>query len=156
MALVDVVNFGTSSNVDLELPGLMNFGVIRRECKLSSPFEFSDISVPTRLLRDLFRLALGHVHVDERYYLRLYPDVSIALEQGQFTSPRHHYVEFGYYEDRLPFRIDVDEEYYFRLNPDIKANVEAGLIPSAQVHFEQHGYKEGRLPLEGWSLLAGR
>jgi len=118
------------------------------------PFVAPDISIPMGLFRDLLRHALEHVRVDERYYLRAYPDVSDALERGAFASPRHHYIEFGYFEDRFPFRIEVDEDFYFRTNPDIKASVDAGFIPSAQVHFERHGYKEGRLPRAGWSLLA--
>ena len=72
-----------------------------------------------------------------------------------FESTQHHYVEFGYFENRLPFRIEVDEKFYLRTNPDIASAVNDGSIPLAQVHFEHSGYKEGRLPREGWSLFAG-
>jgi len=130
-----------------------NFGVIKRENGVAWPSATGAVSLNLDFFRVLIRLALEHVRVDDRYYLRSYPDVGEAMENGLFTDPRHHYVEFGYFEDRLPFRIDVDEEFYFRSNPDIKASVTAGLVPSAQVHFERHGYKEGRLPREGWSLL---
>jgi hypothetical protein len=126
---------------------------MKNQNSISWPIESDSIALKRTLFENLLRLALEHVRVDERFYLRLYPDVVDAVKKGAFASPRHHYVEFGYFEDRLPFRIEVDEEFYFRSNPDIKEGVSKGLIPSAQVHFERHGYKEGRLPREGWSLL---
>jgi hypothetical protein len=137
------------------LPRLLNFASIKREHDIIWPAATDEIAIQTGLFRTLLRLALEHVRVDERYYLRTYPDVGEAVATGLFTSPRHHYVEFGYFEDRLPFRIEVNEEFYFRSYPDVKANVSLGYIPSAQVHFEQNGYKEGRLPREAWSLLTG-
>lgn len=157
MTFVDVASAGVSSNLGPALPGLRNFGSIKRHENFIWPFLDNEtkISISTKIFRDLLRLVLEQVRVDERYYVRSYPDVSAALEKGLFTSPRHHYVEFGYFEDRFPFKIEVDEEFYFRSNPDIKANVDARLLPSAQVHFERHGYKEGRLPRENWSLLTG-
>jgi hypothetical protein len=131
----------------------MNFGTLRRENSPAWLILSEEIVVKSNLFRSVLRLALEHVCVDERYYLRTYPDVQEALARDLFTGPRHHYLEFGYFEDRLPFQVEVDENFYFRSNPDIKASVDGGLIPSAQVHFERHGYKEGRLPREGWSLL---
>ena len=137
------------------LPGLTSFGAIMRENDLIWPLAAGDISIKTDFFRDLLRIALGNVLVDDRYYCHLYPDVEKALEQGEFTSPRHHFVEFGYFEDRLPSRIEVDDEFYLRIYPDVEASLRIGLIPSAQAHFELSGYKEGRLPRENWSLLAG-
>jgi hypothetical protein len=153
MAVKDISNITALHKAGTVLPGLMNFSAIKREHNVTWPLAAGEITLQTGLFRDLLRLSLEHVPVDEQYYLRTYPDVGVAVEQGAFTSPRHHYVEFGYFEDRWPFRIVVDEEFYFRLNPDIKAGVDAGVIPSAQFHFERHGFKEGRLPREGWSLL---
>ena len=140
--------------VDAKLPGLAVFAAIARENNIIWPLAPGEISISTGFFRDLLRFALERVQFDSNYYLRSYPDISEALEKGLFKSPHHHYVEFGYFENRLPFRIEVDEEFYFRSNPDIKASVSAGTIPSAQAHFERHGFKEGRLPREDWSLLA--
>ncbi len=154
MAVKDVDKKIPSPEAGIVLPGLMNFGAIQAGHNVIWPLAAGEITLQMGLFRDLLRLALEFVPVDEQYYLRTYPDVGVAVEQGAFTSPRHHYIEFGYFEDRWPFRIVVDEEFYFRSNPDIKASVNGGLIPSAQVHFERHGFKEGRLPREGWSLLA--
>lgn len=137
-------------------PALRHLAAITREnAKVIWPLPPGEIPIQAGLFRDLLRLAVQAVPVDENYYLRLYPDVGEALKSGLFASPRHHYVEFGFFENRMPFRIEIDEEFYLRSNPDVAAAVNAGRLPSAQVHFEQLGYKEGRLPREGWSLLAG-
>jgi hypothetical protein len=134
---------------------LMNFGAIKRQQGLVWPLRSSEVSVPAGLFRDLLRFTLEHVRFDEGYYLRSYPDVAGALANGLFVDARHHYIEFGYFEDRLPFWVEVDETFYFRTYPDIEAEVRAGTIPSAQLHFERYGFHEGRLPREGWSLLIG-
>jgi hypothetical protein len=137
------------------LVNVLSFGALKREHGLIWPLPSGQVSLSPRLFRDLLRCALGHIHFDEYFYLQLYPDVADALANGRFTDAHHHYVEFGYFEDRLPFRIEVDEAFYFRTYPDIAAEVSAGTMLSAQVHFELYGYSEGRLPREGWSLAAG-
>jgi hypothetical protein len=156
MTLIDMKRETRLSKAQAALPKLTNFSTMTREHALVWPLASDESLVKTSLLKVLLRLALENVQLDERYYLRSYPDVVEAMEKGKFASPQHHYVEFGYFEDRMPFKIEVDEDFYFRTNPDIEAVVNGGLIPSAQVHFERHGYKEGRLPSEGWSLLASR
>ena len=133
---------------------LMNFGTLRREQGLFWPMRSSTVSVRTELFRDLLRFALAPGRLDENYYLNAYPDVADAMTRGLFVDARHHYVEFGYFEDRLPFWIEVDETFYLRMYPDIEATVSAGTIPSPQVRSERYGFREGRTPREGWSLLA--
>jgi hypothetical protein len=133
---------------------MMRFGEIKREYNLAWPPTSTDITFPATLVRDLLRFALQHVQFDERYYLRSNPDVADALADGLFTDAHSHYVEFGYFEDRLPFEVEVDNAFYYRASPDIKACVDNGTIPSAQARFERHGYKEGRLPRDDWSLFA--
>jgi hypothetical protein len=134
---------------------LMSFGAIKRSCAVTWPMTSSSLSLPVDLFRDLLRCALEIVKFDEDYYLHLYPDVGDALANGLFQNARHHYVEFGYFEDRLPFRVEVDEAFYFWAYPDVKMEVRQQSFPSAQVQFELCGHKEGRLPLEGWTLMAG-
>ena len=137
----------------LPVPALLNFGSFKREGHFQWPNPGDKITISVAVFRDLLRASLSNVVVDEKFYLSMYSDVVGAIKDGSFVSPQHHYIEYGYFEDRLPFRIKVDEDYYFRMNPDIKLSVDAGRIPSAQIHFERHGYKEGRLPRDGWSLL---
>ena len=133
----------------------IRFGDIKREYGLVWPLRSDQVSLPASLVRDLLRFALERIRFDELYYLRNYPDVAEALANGLLADAHHHYVEFGYFEDRLPFRIEVDTAFYYREYPDIEAEVDAGTILTAQDHFEHHGYKEGRLPRANWSLLAG-
>lgn len=137
----------------LKLPSLASFIMIVRENGLKWPGTSENVVIQAGLFKTLLRLALELVPVDEKYYLRTYPDVADALAKGLFTSPRHHFVEFGYFENRRPFRIIVDEDFYLRSNPDVAAGVNDGLIRSIQLHFENYGYKEGRLPSDGWSLI---
>lgn len=139
-----------------DLPGLRHFAAIRCEnANVTWPLSPGEVSIQAGLFRDLLCLALQHVPVDENYYRLLYPDVGEAVDKGLLTSARHHYIEFGYFENRLPFRIEVDEEFYLRSYPDVRAAVDVGRLPSAQFHFDRLGYNEGRLPRESWSLLAG-
>lgn len=146
----------TSTRNGSEAPyRLPNFGTIQREQGLIWPLTSGRVALSVDLFRDLLRCALERVRFDENHYLDLYPDVADALLHGRFVDARHHYVEFGYFEDRLPFPVEVDEIFYFQTYPDIEAEVSAGTMPSAQVHFELYGYKEGRLPRAGWSLSAG-
>ena len=143
-----------TANADRLPHRLMTFGTFRREGDLVWPLRSDQVSMSAGLFRDLLVCVLAHVQFDESYYLHTYPDVVDALANGLFTDAHHHYIEFGYFEDRLPFRIEVDDAFYFRTYPDIEAEVSAGNLPSAQMHFEHFGFKEGRLPREGWSCPA--
>lgn len=133
---------------------LVNFGALRRDQGFAWPLTADRVSLSAGFFRDLLQCALERIRFDEHFYLHLYPDVVDAVALGRFTDAHHHYLEFGYFEDRLPFWVEVDDDFYFRTYPDIAAEVSAGTMPSAQVHFELYGYKEGRLPRNGWSLLA--
>ena len=129
------------------------FSVLRKAYLLSSLEADEVVQVPGAFLKALLNIAAAQVRVDENWYLSTYPDVQEAISKGKFKNAKHHYVEFGYFEDRLPYPIKVDEEYYRQRNPDIAKAVDAGKIESLKGHFERHGFKEGRLPYDGWRLL---
>lgn len=133
---------------------LMSFGAIQRRCAINWPLTTAAVSLPPEIFQGLLRCALQCINLDEEYYLHLNPDVVDALAKGLFKNAHHHYVEFGYFEDRLPFRVEVDEAFYLWAYPDVKIEVSSGNFRSAQSHFEMCGYKEGRLPREGWTLTA--
>jgi hypothetical protein len=65
-----------------------------------------------------------------------------------FKSPKHHFVENGYFEGRRPAQFEVDVEWYLTTYPDVADGIEAGKIVSATEHFLSNGYAEGRLPSE--------
>jgi hypothetical protein len=102
---------------------------------------------------ELLRCLLVLVEVDEVWYRSTYRDVDEAVKAGEITSGRHHYINAGYFENRLPRRIDVNERWYLEEYPDVAAAIQYGAFPSAAQHFERDGFKEGRLPSENWSLL---
>src|SRR6185312_15092189 len=92
------------------------------------------------------RTILSGVEVDEEWYLQTYEDIGEGIREGSVKTAADHFVEIGYFEGRLPFRIEVDEEWYLRQNPDVAESIQRGEIQSAQRHFENDGYREGRLP----------
>ena len=95
----------------------------------------------------LIKMMLASVHVDDAWYRRCYPDVSAAVDAGEYQSTKHHFIEHGYFENRLPCRLSVDETWYIQSNDDVLAGIRNGEIESAEEHFNQYGYAEGRLPI---------
>ena len=87
------------------------------------------------------------IPVDEAYYLERNPDVEKAIESGELNSAAEHYVEHGFFEDRLPMAFAVDESDYLRRYPDVAEGVENGRIESATAHWIGYGRFEGRSAL---------
>lgn len=102
--------------------------------------------MPYESFLSIIRLILATIEVDERWYLRQYDDIATAVRNGIITSGRHHFIEDGYFEGRLPFPIQIDERWYLEQNPDVANDVKAGRVASGQAHFDADGYREGRLP----------
>jgi hypothetical protein len=110
-------------------------------------------NVDQHFLRDCMSDLLGRVQVDEHWYLSAYPDVGKALADGVVPDCRTHFMRFGYYEHRMPYRIEVDEQWYLKIYPDIQKAIERRSFKSGQDHFDQFGYREGRLPFANFSLV---
>lgn len=112
------------------------------------------VSMPWDLFADLLRSSIAPVF-DEKWYLERNPDVRRAIKSGTVQTALDHYIEHGFYENRMPYAIKVDEKYYIEKYEDVKTAVENATFPGAQEHFEENGFREGRLPTEGWRLLDG-
>ena len=125
---------------------LLPFDVIKRPVELSTDKDHPTVTMPYESLLELIRQLLSQVEVDEQWYLVQYPDVAEAIAQGKTTSARQHFMDDGYFENRLPSRITVNERWYYSNYPDVAASVRNGTEPSAQAHFIRSGYREGRLP----------
>jgi hypothetical protein len=97
-------------------------------------------------MTEFLKLLLQSVDVDEKWYRLKYPDVADAIDDGVFRSAKHHFVESGYFEGRLPAELKVDEAWYAAEYEDVAEGVKDGAIPSILQHFRQHGYEEGRRP----------
>ena len=98
------------------------------------------------------KTVVQRIYVDEEWYLRGYPDVKEAIENGRVLSAKEHYSRFGYYEHRLPHPISVDTPWYLQTYPDVQDSIKRQHFASAMTHFQQVGYKEGRLPYAGFQL----
>jgi hypothetical protein len=125
---------------------LLPFEVIKRPIELSTGKDHVTVTISYERLLELIRHLLSQVVVDEEWYLAQYPDVAEAIAQGKTTSATQHFIDNGYFENRLPFLISVNERWYFTNYPDVAASVRKGAEPSAQAHFIRSGYREGRLP----------
>jgi hypothetical protein len=60
------------------------------------------VSIDSAALLEVFKLFLQVAVVDEERYLRTYPDVAAAMEDGTVFSARQHFIESGYFEGRDP------------------------------------------------------
>lgn len=114
----------------------------------------SDPAIPGRVtigyeaFLDLLKRILADIVLDEEWYLRHNPDVERGIKNGLLQSARQHFLDHGFFEGRLPFRMSVDSDWYLRRNPDIAEDVQSGRVASAQEHFNMVGYREGRLPFD--------
>lgn len=119
----------------------------------SAARENSRVWLDMELLTALLRALADAISVDDAWYCERYPDVADGIRKGEFKSAKHHYVEFGYFEDRLPQYFEVDDQFYRGTYPDIAEQLDASELPSSQEHFELYGFKEGRLPWSEWRLI---
>lgn len=110
------------------------------------------VTVERHLFGQLMAMAIDSIYLDEKYYCEKYPDVGQMVKSGALASAKEHYLRFGYFENRLPYRILVDEEWYLSTYPDIGAAVDREDFESGQAHFEDSGFREGRLPFQGFQL----
>lgn len=97
-------------------------------------------------LKGIAKQFLQSIPIDEDWYRAEYPDVADAIDEGVFRSARHHFIESGYFEGRLPGELAVDEDWYAQHYPDVASGVEEGFFASLGQHFREHGYREGRRP----------
>src|ERR1700733_8666711 len=110
------------------------------------------VQVREAQLHDLLRAMLTSIEVDERWYRNRYRDIDAAINSGKIESARAHYINVGYFENRIPRQFTVDPDWYLMTYSDVKHAIQESLIRTAQDHFENAGYKEGRKPYENWSL----
>jgi hypothetical protein len=119
-----------------------------------TPTDRRYVSVP----RDKFRLLLAaavrsNSLFDEQFYVQFYPDIAAAIRSKRLKSGFDHYLDSGYFENRLPRKILVDEGYYLQQNPDVADAIRRGKLRTGQDHFERAGFAEGRLPHKDFSLF---
>ncbi len=80
---------------------------------------------------------------DEHYYLKIYPNVAVAVANGEFATGYDHYIEYGQYEGYSPSPY-WDEAWYLKENPDVAAAVKAGTVSSGFMQYYLYGQYENR------------
>ena len=71
-------------------------------------------------------------------------DVREAVESGAVKNGAQHYIEHGFFEDRLPMSVMIDSEDYLTRYPDVAEGVEKGEVKDATTHWMLYGRHEGR------------
>ncbi|MBN8874553.1 MAG: hypothetical protein J0H67_17080 [Rhodospirillales bacterium] len=122
------------------------FELIRRSVDITTEKGELRVSLSYENFIKLLKLMIAGTKVDETWYLRAYEDIGGAVKEGVLPSGRHHFVNDGYFEGRLPGPLKVEEAWYLKQYPDVAESVRVGNIASAQAHFDRDGYREGRLP----------
>lgn len=95
-------------------------------------------------LRPALIAQIDTANFDADWYVRLYPDVSVALASGCSTSAYDHYERVGFLAGRLGCPMPLDESWYTTHYKDISNALNRGTILSAKQHFRDHGFFEGR------------
>lgn len=128
------------------------FSVVKKSLQFKAVNGEVQVSLTYDELVRLMKLMACSVHVDENWYLARNPDVVAAIRSGQVRSARQHWVEFGYFEGRLPGPLAIDPDWYMGAYPDVAQAVAAGVTQSPHSHFLEFGYQEGRLPAAIWRV----
>ena len=127
------------------------FFKLKKEGKILELTE-SSATIDRKYLVELLWPVLRRVRFDEDYYRSANRDLREAEARGELADLYGHYVNFGFFENRLPCAVEVDGSFYARAYPDVAVAVLENRIPSCQSHFETTGFAEGRLPRKGWQF----
>ena len=132
----------------------MYYRTLEKLIKTDRQRDPNHVVVPKELFRHLLAGAIRNKNVfDEQFYLETYPDIAIAVKSKKIKSGLDHYIETGYFENRVPRKLMVDERYYLQQNADVADAIRKGRVKSAQDHFNYSGFSEGRTPYKDFSLF---
>lgn len=92
----------------------------------------------------LMQELLAFADFDEAWYLSTYKDVADAVARKEFKSARDHYLNYGYFEGRLPTAKDFDAGFYAKQYADVVKAMKSSDPKKLLEHFISHGYAEGR------------
>lgn len=92
----------------------------------------------------LMQELLAFADFDEAWYLSTYKDVADAVAQKKFKSAREHYLNYGYFEGRLPTAKGFDASFYAKTYADVVRAMKGSDPTKMLEHFISHGYAEGR------------
>lgn len=122
------------------------FEVIRGMLNLTTARGKTRVDMPYEVAQNLIRCLLSAIEVDEEFYLSRNADVADGVQKGTIRSAQDHFVDHGYFEGRMPYRMEVDEAWYLKTHADVAETLQTGQYSSGQDHFDGPGYPEGREP----------
>ena len=122
------------------------FEVVKQHLDISNVKGEVRVSASYEDFLKILKLMISGLEIDETWYREKYEDIDQAVRSGGIESPKRHFVDDGYFEGRLPYRIVIDSDWYLSEYPDVAESVHRGDFSSAEQHFWQEGYREGRLP----------
>ncbi len=104
-----------------------------------------EVTLARKNFEELIKNIAAKNKFDEKWYLDTYPDVRQAVRDGLFASAHEHYIERGYFENRIPSRPNFNADAYLRRYADLQHLRGADDIEaSAYDHFRRYGFREGR------------
>ena len=83
------------------------FEVIRRSVDIQAVRGDLRVNMSYEDFVELLKLMIRGIEVDEEWYVRAYDDIGQAIRAETIRSARHHFVNDGYFEGRLPAPIRV-------------------------------------------------
>jgi hypothetical protein len=143
---------GNSTSADRPSVTLSPFGSLVSGKIVIASNNTNYFAVEQHFFFDVMQSMVSQILFDEEFYLRTYPDVQAAIDTKTVPSANHHYARYGYFEHRLPYKIDVDESWYLENYKDVRDAIMRRHYVSAQEHFNLAGFREGRLPFPNFSI----
>lgn len=140
---------------DLHMP-VETYATLLNLRKVLPSIKSNYVAVDRDFWVSVLKPSICEIAFDSDWYLRRYPDVADAIRNGILASALEHYCHSGYFEHRMPYRIEVDSKWYLSEYPDVQLALTRNIFSSAQDHFEQIGYQEGRHPYAGFALRSGK
>lgn len=94
---------------------------------------------------DVYEFEITSSNFDTEFYLKKYPDVKKAIDEGVLISANQHYVLYGKAESKIALPLEpFNEAFYLSLYRDVKEAVNNGIYESGLEHFVRYGQAEGR------------
>jgi hypothetical protein len=140
-----IISAGCLSDMDAYVPP--HFGRFKQMAKVYGWEQGHETLTMSRSgFLALMQELLAFADFDEAWYLSTYKDVAAAVAQKQFKSARDHYLNYGYFEGRLPNARGFDAAYYAKQHADVVRAMKGSDPAKMLEQYLSHGYAEGRRP----------
>lgn len=111
------------------------------------------VRVEPAVLKKMIQMLVDQIPFDEDSYAETYADIGAALDSGDVTDLKSHYVTSGYFEGRKEYKAMFDEEWYKENYVDVLSAYVEGTIDSCYKHYVDRGIAEWRAPSEEYAPM---